>query len=304
MKRAIDYVRTPPDFSSLSEEYPIIKEYILSSRKSSSLTTAKEGEDAKSEVIQLDWKNPNTLLAITSALLHRDFGIDFSLPDGFLCPPLPQRLSYLHWAADLLSLLADAKWQHSSSNSDSDSDSKNQNDNNSNVVCLDVGIGASMVLSVLAVCVYGWRSVGSEINRRAVEAAEKLMEKNEKLQGKIVLRHVVDGKSVLDGVMTADDVFHVSVCNPPFFDSLAKTRLNPHRAASTVSEELVCEGGEEKFIGRMIRESWQFRHQVGWFTTMLGKKSSLSPLQKAIRQLEGVQCVKTTIFEQGRQAML
>ena len=35
-------------------------------------------------------------------LLKRDFGIDFTMPINHLCPPVPQRLNYIHWVADLL----------------------------------------------------------------------------------------------------------------------------------------------------------------------------------------------------------
>jgi hypothetical protein len=50
----------------------------------------------------VDWTDPGSLLALTTVLLRHDFGLRFAMPPGHLCPPVPQRLNYVHWVADLL----------------------------------------------------------------------------------------------------------------------------------------------------------------------------------------------------------
>jgi len=50
----------------------------------------------------LDWQDPAALLALTRVLLQHDFGLEFSMPLNHLCPPVPQRLNYVHWIAELI----------------------------------------------------------------------------------------------------------------------------------------------------------------------------------------------------------
>jgi 23S rRNA A1618 N6-methylase RlmF len=47
-------------------------------------------------------KDPAASIALTRALLRADFGLEWDLPRGFLCPPVPQRANYVHWIEDLL----------------------------------------------------------------------------------------------------------------------------------------------------------------------------------------------------------
>lgn len=50
----------------------------------------------------IDWQQADSLLALTRVLLRHDFGLDFSMPLNHLCPPVPQRLNYVHWVAELV----------------------------------------------------------------------------------------------------------------------------------------------------------------------------------------------------------
>ena len=42
--------------------------------------------------------------ALTATLLKHDFGIEWSLPEGHLVPPVTNRANYIHWINDLLLL--------------------------------------------------------------------------------------------------------------------------------------------------------------------------------------------------------
>lgn len=82
------YFGNPPDFKSLGEEFEQVQNHLSPSRDGSFLL--------------YNWKSPDALLALTTALLKRDFQLDFEMPLNHLCPPVPQRLNYLLWVDDLL----------------------------------------------------------------------------------------------------------------------------------------------------------------------------------------------------------
>jgi 23S rRNA (adenine1618-N6)-methyltransferase len=47
--------------------------------------------------------------------------------------------------------------------------------------------------------------------------------------------------------------------------------------------ELWCDGGEIKFIARMIEQSTQFAEQCLWFTSLVSKKDNLQALSRILR---------------------
>jgi hypothetical protein len=71
------------------------------------------------------------------------------------------------------------------------------------------------------------------------------------------------------------------------------------RTLATV-HELVCEGGEVAFVSQMAAESVALRNQIAWFTSMIGKKSTLKCIQDTLRQLQP-SAVQVTQFVQGEQ---
>lgn len=52
----------------------------------------------------LDFSRPEVLKELTYAVLKRDFDLDVHLPLDKLIPAVPQRLNYIHWVEDLVSL--------------------------------------------------------------------------------------------------------------------------------------------------------------------------------------------------------
>lgn len=63
------------------------------------------------------------------------------------------------------------------------------------------------------------------------------------------------GPPVLVGVVKDEEKFHFCMCNPPFFETMEEAGLNPKTACGGTSKEMVCPGGEQAFITRIIEDS-------------------------------------------------
>jgi 23S rRNA (adenine1618-N6)-methyltransferase len=86
------------------------------------------------------------------------------------------------------------------------------------------------------------------------------------------------------------DSIDFSMCNPPFYESKAEmlasamTKQRPAFSACTGSEtEMVTKGGEVAFVSKMIDESLVLRDRVQWYTSMLGKFSSVAIIIEKLR---------------------
>lgn len=106
-----------------------------------------------------------------------------------------------------------------------------------------------------------------------------------------------------------------SMCNPPFFNDEIYTssgeplemdhnnRTGKRKAANNVRSgsgaELITSGGEIEFVKRMIHNSRSFGDRIKVFTTMLGHKSSLAPIQSELNA-QRICNYCTTEFCQGR----
>jgi 23S rRNA (adenine1618-N6)-methyltransferase len=95
------------------------------------------------------------------------------------------------------------------------------------------------------------------------------------------------------------------MCNPPFYESKtemlisATSKQRPPFTACTGSEsEMVTPGGEVAFVSRMIDESLTLQDRVQWYTSMLGKFSSVPILVQKLRS-EKVENYAVTEFVQG-----
>ena len=72
------------------------------------------------------------------------------------------------------------------------------------------------------------------------------------------------------------------MCNPPFYASeeeqllaAAFKKRPPHSACTGAAIEMVTPGGEIAFVSRMIVESKKLNDLCQWYTSMLGKYSSV-----------------------------
>lgn len=103
------------------------------------------------------------------------------------------------------------------------------------------------------------------------------------------------------------DKVDFTMTNPPFYESeadlikSAKKKASPPNSACTGAPvEMVVEGGEVAFVGRLLQESLFFRNRVQWYTAMFGKLSSLQEFIGKLRE-RGIDNYAVTEFVQGNK---
>jgi RNA methyltransferase len=82
-----------PNFSELAAKYP--KLWANITEKNSSTTDG---------ILRLNWNDEKTQRILTTITLKDSFGINVNLPSNRLCPPVPNRLSYISWLSELIGL--------------------------------------------------------------------------------------------------------------------------------------------------------------------------------------------------------
>jgi 23S rRNA (adenine1618-N6)-methyltransferase len=247
----------------------------------------------------IDFSNPAAVMMLNRALLKHYYDIDqWDLPAGYLCPPVPGRADYIHHIADLL---ASCNGQVTPAGS--------------GVKCLDVGVGANCIYPIIGNKEYGWSFVGSDIEPAAIKSAEKIVHDNLALHGKVVLRLQQQTKDIFRGIIQPDEHFDLTLCNPPFHASLQEARSGSIRKVSNLNHkrvtkpvlnfggtnaELWCEGGEEKFVQKMVSESKQFASSCFWFSTLISKSSNLKSVYASLKQVKSTE-VKTIPMAHGNK---
>jgi len=97
------------------------------------------------------------------------------------------------------------------------------------------------------------------------------------------------------------------MCNPPFYSSpeeVAKSArekdLAPYAVCTGADVEMIFDnGGEEGFVGQMVEESNHFQIRCKWYTSMLGKMSSVVTIVENFRK-RSITNYAITEFVQGR----
>ncbi|WP_333868390.1 23S rRNA (adenine(1618)-N(6))-methyltransferase RlmF [Cypionkella sp.] len=226
----------------------------------------------------IDFQNVLAVRMLNRALLTTYYNINFwDIPPNYLCPPIPGRVDYIHYLADLLA------------------QSNNQEiPRGRNVKVLDIGTGASLVYPLIGQSEYGWHFTGVDIDPIAIKSAQQICQFN-KL--KITLRHQNNRENIFKGVIEPRDAFHVTMCNPPFHSSIEQADKGTQRKWANLGKghsqklnfggqnaELWCPGGEIKFIASMVEQSMEFAEQCLWFTSLVSKKDNLQPLSRILEK--------------------
>lgn len=250
----------------------------------------------------IDFANPEAVKALNQALLKQFYGIaHWDIPAGYLCPPIPGRADYLQYVADLLA-----------------GSNGGEVPRGKGISVLDIGVGANCIYPIIGHQTYGWRFVGSETDRVALAAARNIVAANDALKGSIDCRPQPDARHVLAGIAKRGEVFDATICNPPFFASLAEAEAGNRRKTTNLggrnaarpappvrnfggqASELWYPGGEEAFVRLMVKESQQMPASCFWFTTLISQSHTLPGIYKELQWAEAVE-VKTIDMAQGQK---
>jgi len=247
----------------------------------------------------IDFADPDGVKMLNRALLKLHYSVaHWDIPRGYLCPPIPSRADYLHYAADLLSEGVAAAIPRGAA-----------------VAVLDIGTGANCVYPLIGSHEYGWSFVGTDVDPVAVDWASQLVAKNPTVAGKIECRLQPAKDAIFKNVVRPGETFALSICNPPFHASAAEAsagtlrklkNLGGGKPAKAVlnfggqSNELWCPGGEETFVRRMIGESAGRPELCVWFTTLVSKRGSLPAIYRELGKARAID-VRTLVMFAGQK---
>ena len=247
----------------------------------------------------INFADPAAVKVLNRALLKHFYGISYwDIPENYLCPPIPGRADYIHYAADLLS-----------------SCNGNVIPRGNSISVLDIGVGANCVYPVIGNHEYGWLFTGTDIDPVSIDSAQKIIDSNSTLIDLIELRLQKSRANVFEGVIKPDDVFDLTICNPPFHASAEDAESGTLRKLSNLSStkitdatlnfggqnrELWTPGGEEYFVRTMIDESMCFNGTCFWFTTLISKKTTLPGVYRLLKKVKASE-VRTIDMAQGQK---
>jgi 23S rRNA (adenine1618-N6)-methyltransferase len=248
----------------------------------------------------IDFANPAAVKVLNRSLLNYYYGIKYwEFPDENLCPPVPGRADYIHHLADLLS-----------------EDNYGIIPRGELITCLDIGVGASCIYPIIGVTEYAWRFIGSDIDLKSIEAAQNIVDSNSLLIDKIIFRLQKHSMNIFYGILGKEEKIDVSMCNPPFHASTEEAQNQNQRKVKNLSvkngkthdlnfagmsHELICDGGEHRFIHNMIEESKAFSENCLWFTSLVSKQSNLKGIYRSLKDIEAHQ-IKTIPMGTGNKS--
>ncbi|RCI08986.1 hypothetical protein L249_5016 [Ophiocordyceps polyrhachis-furcata BCC 54312] len=256
----------PPDFKRLAQCDPAFAAVVKNGRS-------------------LDFGDPASVMQLSKTLLKLDFGLELVLPDDRLCPPIPNRHSYILWLKGLL-------------------DTSSYNPPGQRLVGLDIGTGASCIYPLLGCVQRPWSFIATDIDIQSLAWARKNVQLN-KLDPRI---RVIDCQADDDLIplrrLGLDSIDFV-MTNPPFYASeaemleSARRKARPPWTACTGSRtEMVVEGGEVAFVGRMLDESLVLGRRVRWYSAMVGFYASVITLVGRLKA-HGIGNYAVVEFAQG-----
>lgn len=240
----------------------------------------------------IDFAKPEAVKALNTALLkaHYDMGY-WEFPKANLCPPIPGRVEYIHYMADVLKSPTP----------------------NANIKVLDIGTGASCIYPLLGHATYEWQFVGSDISERSLENAKKIVDKN-KLGEAITFRLQRSPTHIFKEILRENDQFYLSICNPPFYKNeaeafeattrklkgLGKLSDTVVRNFAGTAQELWFEGGEKAFLHTYLYESSLYKKQCVWYSSLVSNKAHVKSMQSSLKKLKA-ETVKVISMPMGNK---
>jgi len=255
----------------------------------------------------INFSDNEAVKALNLALLKAHYQIEqWNIPQGYLCPPIPGRVDYIHYLNDLLA-----------------STPKSALSIEKDIKVLDVGTGASCIYPILGQRVYGWHFTASDVDPISINVAKEIIKANKGLKKAIDCRLQSNSEHVFTNIIQPGEFYHLTLCNPPFHKSLEEAdkgttrkwqNLNKNKDASAnkvkqdnstlnfggQKAELWCPGGELAFISNMIKESKSFQKQVLWFTCLVSKKDNLSKIKLYLKKANAKE-IRVVNMAQGQK---
>lgn len=235
----------------------------------------------------IDFSNPKAVLELNRAILLNDYSLNwYDIPEGYLAPAIPGRADYILYLKDFLNTDKQAQG-------------------------LDVGTGANFIYPLLGGSLFNWKMKGVDIDPKAVQNANLLLEKNTHLKGFLSAVYQQQRAQIFEGAILPGEQYDFTMCNPPFYSSEKEAFKATKEKSKNLklkevernfagqSNELWCNGGEALFIKRMVKESVHFKDQVGWFTTLVSKSEHLPKIRKQLEKLKAEH--KTVDMSQGNK---
>jgi 23S rRNA (adenine1618-N6)-methyltransferase len=246
--------------------------------------------------LTIDFTVPEAVKTLNQALLKQYYGItSWDIPEGFLCPPIPGRADYIHYIADVLAGANNGVVPTGNT-----------------VKVLDVGVGANCIYPLIGHKAYGWSFVGAETDYIAAASAKAIVEANN-LQDAIDIRKQTSYTRIFEGIIKPGEKFDITMCNPPFHSSSKEVKEKSTRKWKNLGQdkgaelnfggrnnELWYEGGEPRFLNRMITESKQYARSCKWFSSLISKKTTLDGCYKSLDYNKAAD-VKTISMSQGQK---
>lgn len=261
------------NLDELGAIYPLLKEFIFTN---------------KYQIKTIDFSNAKAVKVLNTALLKKHYQINYwEFSDNNLCPPIPSRVDYIHYIAELIPL------------------------NKKQITILDIGTGATCIYPLLGNAIYNWNFVGTDIDKNSITNTKQIIKQNN-LENQISFRLQKDRNNILKGIIKSNDYFTISMCNPPFYkseeDALKATNRKLNNLNITTKErnfsgninELCYKGGEKAFLHNYLYESSLYKEQFEWFTSLVSKKDLIKDIKKSLKKL-GTTEIKVLQMKQGNK---
>nr|ODO02552.1 hypothetical protein L204_01289 [Cryptococcus depauperatus CBS 7855] len=251
------YAHKKPDFARLASRYPDF--------------APLQAFISESGYASIDFHNPAALRALTKCLLKEEWNLNVDLREDRICPTVCGSLDYIYHLLDIEPYLPSSSRP---------------------LRILDIGTGAIAIYPILLHRIRPEAEItATEIDDISYEHALKTLKTNDISSPFIKIQKALSLNPVLFPLLQdVDGEQDIVMCNPPFFGSVQemeqgmelKERI-PHAAPTAAKNELITRGGEVAFITSMIQESITIGERCRWYTSLVGKYSSLGPLVDLLR---------------------
>ena len=102
---------------------------------------------------------------------------------------------------------------------------------------MDIGVGANCVYPIIGNSTYGWSFIGTDIDSKGIEAAQKIVTSNPSLHGKVEFRLQQKPEQIFSGILKVEEKVDFTICNPPFHATQAEAEAGTLRKLSNLKKK-------------------------------------------------------------------